>query len=66
MTRFFWIKYDGKIVDEITREKYWRLISSPAQHKHKIVIVDKNWIGFLNCPWIRLDVLKQVLEACIQ
>jgi len=63
MTRYFWLKYDGKIVEEITAKKYRQLIQNPASHKHKFAIVDKNWLGLINCPWIRLDVLKQVLEA---
>jgi len=64
MPRYFWLKYDGKIVEEITRKKYQRLMQKPASYKHKFAIVDRNWLGLINCPWIRLDVLKQVLEAC--
>jgi len=63
MTRYFWLKYDGKIVEEITAGKYRQFIQNPAGHKHKLAIVDKNWLELINCSWIRLDVLKQVLEA---
>jgi len=63
MTRYFWLKYDGKIVEEITREKYWKLQGSP-QYKHKLVVISNDdWLGLIDFHWIRLDVLKQILEA---
>jgi len=33
MPRYFWLKYDGKIVEEITRKKYQRLMQKPASYK---------------------------------
>jgi len=64
MTRYFWIKYKGKIVEEITMEKYRQLAQNPAGYKHKFAVVDKNWLELVNGRWIRLDVLKQILEVC--
>jgi len=63
MGRYFWLKYDGKIVEEITAEKYRQLIQNPAGYKHKFAVVDRNWLELVNGRWIRLDVLKQVIEA---
>lgn len=71
MSRFFWLKSDGKTVQEISFEAYQKLTNHnwrrSCRNKHKLAVVHDN--GDMYCMHGRLCIylqgaqLKQVLEA---